>query len=62
MPFDDTNYRDPTPESPPKIGRQISKRGETILLNLLLLLAIAALVLPISAGSFSDIVKAFGHK
>ena len=60
IPFDDTNYREPPGEPPPPTGPRVSKRDETALLVILVLAALAALLLPISAASFDDVVRTLG--
>ena len=58
--FDDTDYQDPPlePPPPPPTGPRLSKRDETILVVILTVCAFSALLLPISAGGFADVVRA----
>ncbi len=56
MPFDDTNYRQPQDFTPsPRPAPRMSKREELLLLISAFVLALAGLLLPISAGALVDL-------
>ena len=57
MPFDDTNYKSPFDPAPPPPSKRLSKREEALVLIICMAVAVALIVLPVSAAAFGDIVR-----
>ena len=62
MPFDDTNYKSPLDPAPPPPSKRLSRRDEAFVLIVCLAVAVALIVLPVSAAAFGDIVRYLQHR
>ena len=62
MPFDDTNYKSVPDPAPPPPSKRLSRREEAFVLIVCMAVAVALIVLPVSAAAFGDIVHYLQHR